>query len=398
MSSSQQSNRIEVADIFREFGPLYRQIHKLPSYILKTMKDIESCRTAALGGHVDECDRCGHVMISYNSCRNRHCPKCQNLAKERWIQERKRDLLPVPYFHLVFTLPDTLNPLALVNPKAMYDLLFKSASEALLELGQDPEHLGAQVGMIAILHTWGQNLLDHLHLHGIVPGGGLSKDGQAWISSREDFFIHVMALSRSLRGKFLFYLKKAYRAGSLKCVGKAQHLGDPKAFQILVDQLYELEWVVYSKRPFGGPEQVLEYLGRYTHRVAISNNRIVKWEDGRVTFRWRDYRDGDQVKLMTLDALEFIRRFLLHILPQGFFKIRYYGILGSRNRHTKLKRCKELLGVAIDQDSPGSQPESWEELLFELTGLDPRICPKCQEGRMVTRELLRPAVAVHAPP
>lgn len=398
MSPSQQAKGIEVADIFREFGPLYRQIHKLPPYILKTMKDIESCRTAALGGHVEECDRCGHVRISYNSCRNRHCPKCQSLAKERWIQERKKDLLPVPYFHLVDTIPDTLNPLALVNQKVIYDLLFRSASEALLQLGQDPTHLGAQVGMVAILHTWGQNLLDHPHLHCIVPGGGLSKDAPEWISSREDFFIPVRVLSRLLRGKFLGSLKQAYQAGSLQCVGKVEHLGDPKAFQILLDQLYEQEWVVYAKRPFGGPEQVLEYLGRYTHRVAISNNRIVKLENGQVTFRWRDYRDGSRTKLMTLDALEFIRRFLLHILPPGFFKIRYYGILGSRNRHTKLKRCKEILGGAIDQDPPESEPQSWEEMLFELTGLDPRICPKCQKGHMVTKEILRPAVSIHAPP
>ena len=312
------------------------------------------------------------------------------------MRARQKDLLPVPYFHIVFTIPALLNALILVNQKVIYDILFKAASRALLQLGQDTRHLGADIGLIAILHTWAQNLLDHLHLHCVVPGGGLSKDGKEWVSSREDFFIPVKVLSRLFRGKFLYYLKKAYDDGTLKCVGKVEFLADGGEFKRLLDTLYGKEWVVYAKEPFGGPKQVLDYLGRYTHRVAISNNRIVRVEDGQVTFWWRDYRDGDRVKQMTLDASEFIRRFLLHILPSGFFKIRYYGTLSSRNHQTKLKRCKEIFGIIEDQKGQATQSVTWEELLFELTGIDPRICPRCKKGRMIRKEVLRPVS--HSPP
>jgi len=396
MSSPSQSSGTEVADIFRRFGPRYRQHHKLPCRHLKAMSAIEQCRTAALGGHIDECDQCGHRRISYNSCRDRHCPKCQNLAKERWLKDRQKDLLPVPYFHIVFTIPDLLNALTLVNQKVVYDILFRAASRALLQLGKDPRYLGADIGLIASLHTWGQNLMDHPHLHCVVPGGGLSKDGKKWVSSREDFFVPVKVLSRLFRGKFLHYLKKAYDEGKLKCVGKVGFLADEGEFKRLLDTLYGKEWNVYAKEPFGGPKDVLDYVGRYTHRVAISNNRIVRVENGQVTFRWRDYRDGDTVKLMTLDVFEFIRRFLLHILPTGFFKIRYYGILSSRNRQTKLKRCKEIFGIIDDQKGQATHSATWEELLFELTGTDLRICPCCKKGRMIRKEVLRPVS--HSPP
>jgi len=392
MDSSKKNTpaQVEVADLFRQFGPAYRQSHHLPLGHLRTMNAIECCRTAALGGHVEQCDVCGHIRISYNSCRNRHCPKCQSLPREKWLAARKRDLLPVEYFHLVFTIPDLLNPLALRNQRVVYDLLFKAASEALLTLSKDPKHLGAEIGFLSILHTWGQNLMDHPHLHCLVPGGGLSLDGQRWISSRGGFFIPVKVLSRLFRGKFLFYLKQSYRAGKLKFVGRVCWLGDKREFQKMLDQLYRKQWVLYCKPPFRSPEQVLEYLGRYTHRVAIANHRLVKVEDGKVTFRWRDYGDGNKNKQMTLEAFEFIRRFLLHILPDNFVKIRHYGLLSNRNRKTKLRRCQKILGSTSNGKQQSTESESWEELLFELTGIDPRICPCCKKGRMVTREILSP--------
>lgn len=381
---------IEVADIFLEFGQAYRQSHKLPQRMLKVMSAIERCRTSELGGHVDECDTCGHLKISYNSCRNRHCPKCQSLAKERWVDSRKRDLLPVGYFHIVFTIPEGLNFLALKNQKEIYSILFKAASEALLQLGKDPKRLGAEIGCISILHTWGQNLMDHPHLHCIVPGGGLSFDGSRWISTRDKFFVPVKILSRLFRGKFLAYLKEAYHDHDLKFTGDNQSLAGQQQFQKLLDGLYEKEWVVYCKPPFGSPEQVVEYLGRYTHKVAISNNRIIKIENGKVTFRWRDYRGGNQNKLMTVEAFEFIRRFLLHILPDNFVKIRYYGFLSNRNRNTKLKKCQEVLGVVLNEKQSLTPSISWEELILKLTGTDLRKCPCCEKGRMIIRQILYP--------
>jgi hypothetical protein len=401
MNASNRSTGIEIGDIFREYGPAYRQAHKLPLYQLKAMSAIERCRTSALGGHVDECDVCGYQRISYNSCRDRHCPKCQGLAREKWLIARKADLLPVTYFHVVFTIPDVLNPIALVNQRVIYNILFKAGSETLLVLGKDPKHLGAEIGFIAFLHSWGQNVIDHPHLHCIVPGGGLSEDGIEWMlpkkmTKERDFFIHVNVISDLFKKKFLYYLKQAYKAGDLKFEGKIKPLGTKRAFHQLIDKLYSMKWVTYCKEPFGGPEQVLEYLGRYTHRVAISNSRIVKLEDGKVTFRWRDYRDGNKTKLMALDVFEFIRRFLLHILPNGFMKIRYYGILASRNHQTKLQRCKEILDVDTNQEQLTTRSQSWEELLFELTGIDPRICPECKKGHMTRKEIIsRP---IHAPP
>ena len=394
-------SKIEVGDIFRSYGTAYRRRYKLRTAALKVMSALERCRTSALGGHVDVCESCGVLRNSYNSCRNRHCPKCQGLARERWLIARKKELLPVSYFHVVFTIPDVLNRLALVNQQLVYDILFKAASETLLDLGRDPQHIGADIGLIAILHTWGQNLMDHPHVHCIVPGGGLSKDGQRWIFPRKakadkPFFIHVNVLSDLFKKKFLHYLNQAYKNGELKFVGEIELLGSPQAFQGLLDKLYSIKWVSYCKRPFGGPKQVIEYLGRYTHRVAISNYRIQKMEDGKVSFKWRDYRDNNREKIMTLDAFEFIRRFLLHVLPKGYCKIRYYGLLSNRHKSSKLKRSKEVLCVCKHEEAAAEPSLDWADLIFQLTGKDPRICPECGQGRMVRLQIL-PAIS-HAPP
>ena len=288
--------RVEVSDIFRTHGQAYRVSNKMLLVHIHAMRCIEKCRTAELGGHIDECDCCGRIRISYNSCRNRHCPKCQFLKKEKWLEERKEDLLPVPYFHLVFTIPATLNPLALRNKRVLYNLLFRSVSETLFELSTDPKHLGGQIGFISILHTWGQNLMDHPHIHCIVTGGGLSYDGKRWMSFRKRFFIPVKVLSRMFRGKVLFYLKKSWEKGELKFPGVLTKLRDQSA--VLLNDLYRMEWVVYSKPPFKDTETLIDYLGRYTHRIAIGNHRILKMEAGHIFFFWRDYADGNKKKIM----------------------------------------------------------------------------------------------------
>lgn len=380
--------KLEVADIVREYGAEYTRTHRLPQRHLRTLHDIASCRTAVLGGHVDRCDGCGYERISYNSCRNRHCPKCGSLAKEKWLRARTEELLPVPYFHIVFTLPDDLNGLTRINQRLMYTLLFQAAGETLLQLGRDKKHLGAEVGMIAVLHTWGQNLMDHPHVHCIVPGGGLSEDGRRWIASKESFFMPVRVLSRVFRGKFLEQLKRAYRERRLKCIGKETSLEYRENFQSLLDKLYSKEWVVYAKRPFGGPEQVLAYLGRYTHRVAIANHRLVDMADGKVSFRWRDYRDHNREKIMTLEASEFLRRFLLHILPDGMCKIRYYGFMSNRKRKDRLDKCRRLLNAPMRAREPDSS--TWQEMLLELKGVDVLLCPSCHKGKMVGERLLLP--------
>lgn len=383
---------IEIQDIFNQFGSEYRDNHKLPRNILKAMSAIESCRTAKLGGHVDECDACGHVRISYNSCRNRHCPKCQTMAKERWLENRKKDLLPVGYFHVVFTIPEELNSVTLFNQKELYSILFKAASETLIELAKDIKYLGADIGFISILHTWGQNLKNHPHIHCIVPGGGLSFDGSRWIDSRKDFFIPVKVLSRKFRGKFLFYLKRAYYDKKLKFAGSIKYLNDKYEFQCFKDNLYNKEWIVYCKPPFQNAEHVLEYLGRYTHRVAISNNRIVKFEEGFVTFKWRDYKDSNKQKLMKVTAEEFIRRFLMHILPSKFVKIRHYGILSNRNRNLKLKKCKALTGSLLLKSEGSIEKLTAAELLLKLTGKNINQCPCCKIGKMVGKDRLIPRI------
>ena len=386
------SSSIEVADIFRTFGAAYQALYgdQTSREQRRAMRAIEVCRTAELGGHVDACDSCGQVRISYNSCRNRHCPKCQTLDKERWLEAREEELLPIPYFHVVFTLPQELAALALRNPQVVYSLLFKAASQTLLELSRDPRHLGAQIGVTALLHTWSQTLMHHPHLHCIVSGGGLSEDGHHWIEGRKDFFLPVKVLSRLFRGKMLAYLKKAYQADELIFPGSIVCWQELAFFQEQLSALYQKEWVVYCKPPLGRPEQVLGYLARYTHRVALTNDRILKVEEDQVTFGYRDSQDHNRIKEMTLDALEFIRRFLLHVLPDRFVKIRHYGLLSNRNRKARVRACKELLGMAPSLAEDPTPRSGWQELMERLTGIDPMLCPHCGKGRMRTRQILLP--------
>jgi len=388
----------DLGEIFRAFGQRYREIHgeAMPLRHHRAMEAIEACRTAGLGGHVEECEACGHIRVSYNSCRNRHCPKCQFLAKERWIEKRKQDLLCTRYFHIVFTLPEALRPIALRNPRVVYSLLFKAASETLLDLARDPKYLGAEIGFTALLHTWTRTLLDHPHLHCIVTGGGLTPDGNCWKKSRRRFFLPVRVLSKLFRGKFLSLFKRACRSGSITFCGETATLEDEAAFKRFLRALYTKQWVVYCKPPFQNAERVLKYLGRYTHRVALSNDRIVGMEGQRVTFRYRDSADHNLMKRMTLDVFEFIRRFLLHILPEGFMKIRHYGILSNRNRSTRLVRCKELLGVEGDL-CRADKPEAWQAMFHRITGIDLTRCPACAKGQMVTIERL-PRLSSRGPP
>jgi hypothetical protein len=387
---TRDTEQIEVADILRRYGPLYRNAHPMPANRLRAMRAIETCRTADQGGHVDECGHCGTKTISYNSCRNRHCPKCQFLKKERWIEDRGKDLLPIPYFHVVFTIPDLLNPLVLRNQEVLYAALFKAVSETLTELALDRKRLGAEIGFISILHTWGQNLMDHPHVHNVVTGGGLSKGGRKWRSCRNGFFLPVKVMSKLFRGKFIAYLKKLRVENKLIYPGAVSHLASSGAFNALISDLYKKKWVVYCKPPFDGTKGVLEYLGRYTHRIAISNHRIVKMEDDKVSFRWRDYADNNKKKIMTVDANEFIRRFLLHVLPDRFVKIRHYGLLGNRCRRKKLDQCRELLACA-DQSKAEQKTETWQEALLRIAGIDVAKCPVCGERAMRTVEIMPPA-------
>lgn len=383
---------LEVADIFRIHGPAYREAHghAMSSAQRRVMRAIESCRTAVLGGHVDQCDRCGHQRISYNSCANRHCNKCQSLARAKWLAMHSAQLLPVPYFHVVFTVPDPMAAIALQNKKVVYSILFRAAAATLRAIAADPKHLGAKIGFLAVLHTWGQNLQHHPHLHCVVPGGGLSPDGRRWIACRNGFFLPVRVLSRLFRGLFLYGLEDAYAAGKLKFHGSLQPLADPENFKTRVRSCRKTEWVVYSKPPFGGPDQVLDYLGRYTHRVAISNDRLVRLEDAKVTFRWKDYREGNKPKRMTLEAEEFIRRFLLHVLPSGFVRIRHFGLLANCHRETNLALCRQLLGVPQIDPLPSSTPDGCKALYETLTGESLTLCPACRQGRMVKIEILSP--------
>jgi len=354
------------------------------------MRAIEVCRTAVLGGHKDQCDHCGHVEISYNSCRNRHCPKCQTLWKERWIEARTEDLLPIEYFHVVFTLPSELNPLVSMNRKILYDLLFRSASETLAQLAKDPKHLGAEIGSVGILHTWGQNLMDHPHIHCIVTGGGLSSNRSRWVSSRKKFFIPVRVMSALFKGKFLDLLKKCFKSGALVFPDRINHLKPPQDFERFRSQLYHKQWVVYCKPPFDGVKGVLQYLGRYTHRVAISNNRLLTIRNGDVSFLWRNYADQNRQKIMTLKAEEFIRRFLLHVLPSRFVRIRHFGLLANRKRKNIIALCRKILGEKKTVTQQNTQKETWQEQLFRICGIDVTLCPVCQKGKMAMVALLLP--------
>ncbi len=350
--------------------------------------DLEHCRTPAFGGHLYQCDHCGAQQVVYNSCGNRHCPKCQSLAKERWLEKRSAELLPVQYFHVVFTLPEELTPLIWRNQQLLYDLLLRCASQTLLRIGADPKHLGAQLGFLAVLHTWSQKLTEHPHVHCIVPGGGISPDGQRWISCRPDYFLPVGVLGCLFRGLFLAQLRELYQAGKLIFPGQIESLKEPPSFKALLDSLYAKQWVVYSKPPFDGPERVLRYLARYTHRVAISNSRLVRLEGDQVTFTWKDYAHNNQVKEMTLSADEFLRRFLLHVLPDRFVRIRCYGFLANRCREQRLALCRKLLKEG--PPAPARRRESWSELVQRLTGRDPTLCPQCQQGHLSALRLVPP--------
>jgi hypothetical protein len=384
------SGGLEVAEIFRQHGPAYRESHRLSRNALRVMRAIEVCRTAVLGGHKDQCDHCGHLEISYNSCRNRHCPKCQTLRKERWIEARREDLLPIEYFHVVFTIPSELNPLVSMNRKVLYDLLFRSVSETLTELANDPKHLGAEIGSIGILHTWGQNLMDHPHIHCIVTGGGLSSDRSRWVSSRKGFFIPVRVISALFKGKFLDLLKKCFKSDALVFPDPIRHLKPSEDLERFRNQLYRKKWVVYCKPPFDGVQGVLQYLGRYTHRIAISNNRILNIRNGHVSFLWRDYADQNHQKTMTLKAEEFIRRFLLHVLPSRFIRIRHFGLLANRKRKNTIVLCRKILGEVKIPTQQDSRKETWQEQLFRVCGIDVTLCPVCQKGKMGMVALLLP--------
>jgi hypothetical protein len=384
------SGGLEVADIFRQHGPAYREANRLSRNDWRIMRAIEACRTSVLGGHKDKCDNCGHLEISYNSCRNRHCPKCQTLKKERWIEARGEDLLPIQYFHVVFTIPSELNHLVSMNRKVMYDLLFRSVSETLVELANDQKHLGARIGAIGILHTWGQNLMDHPHIHCIVTGGGLSSDGGRWVSCRKGFFIPVRVMSALFRGKFLDLLRKCFMSDDLVFPGSIGHLKQAGDFEIFMRRLYQKKGVVYCKPPFDGAKGVLKYLGRYTHRIALSNNRILTIRDGNVSFLWRDYADDNRKKTMTLKADEFIRRFLLHVLPSRYVRIRHFGLLANRNRNNAIAVCRKILGAGKTIAKEDSKQETWQEQLIRICGIDVTLCPVCQKGRMSRIALLLP--------
>jgi hypothetical protein len=358
-----------VADIIRAHGN--RFIENNRSWLhwkhLKVLRAIARCRTSALGGHRDQCPRCGYQAISYNSCRNRHCPKCQTAARDKWLAARQQELLPVGYFHVVFTIPQEISLLALQNKKAAYGLLFRASAEALLQVAADPKHLGAEIGFLSVLHTWGQNLLHHPHVHCVIPAGGLSPDHSHWIHTRSGFFLPVRVLSRVFRGKFVACLKRLFRQRQLVLAGKLKPLDNPKAFGSFLRLLFRKDWVVYAKAPFGGPDHVLHYLARYTHRVAISNHRLIGFANDQVTFRWKDYAHGNKKRKMTVAANEFLRRFLLHVLPRGFVRIRFFGFFANRCRPTLLPLCQQLLAqVHRSRDaSPASPPPiCWS-------------CPKC---------------------
>jgi hypothetical protein len=375
-----------MADIVRTHHRelLSRWSHVLSREQRKALRDIRDCRSAALGGRVEQCDRCGHRVILYNSCRNRHCPKCQAQARARWLTQREADLLPVPYFHVVFTLPSQIGRLALQNPRQIYSILFRTAAHTLLEAAADPRLLGASIGFLAVLHTWGQNLHLHPHLHCVVPGGGISLDGSRWIGCKKSsFFLPVRLLSHRFRKSFLRSLRRAFRKGSLQFHGDLKPMAAPAAFQALCDQADAIDWVVHVKPPFGGPRRVLKYLARYTHRVAISNHRLRSLEDGRVSFEWKDYARRSRTRLMILDAVEFLRRFLLHVLPTGLVRIRQFGFLSNRGRARKLQLCRTLLATrfpplcdpAATSESPASQ-----------------ICPHCKLGRLIVAEFISAVV------
>jgi Putative transposase/Transposase zinc-binding domain len=375
---------LEVADIFRADGPAWRRANAGHVSLgqLKVMSAIERCRTAALGGHVARCEKCAHIQIAYNSCRNRHCPKCQGAAAQAWLADREAELLPVPYYHVVFTLPAPIADIAYHNKAEIYAILFRATAETLITIAADPKHLGARIGLTAVLHTWGSALTHHPHLHCIVPGGGLAPDGERWVACRPGFFLPVRVLSRLFRRLFLEQLAAAHVAGRLHFFGAHAPLAERHAFAAYLAPLRKTEWVVYAKRPFAGPQAVLAYLSRYTHRVAIANSRLIAFDDNGVTFRWKDYRakGRERHKVMTLTSGEFIRRFLIHVLPNGFHRIRHYGLFANGGRAENLARARGLLGVPTPQDEPRDADTNADQPLT----LSPP-CPCCG-GRMIIIE------------
>ena len=390
---------LEIADILREHGADYCRERIVPGDQRKVMRDITVCRTPELGGHLDVCEAgCGYQAVFYNSCRNRHCPKCQGVSRARWLAGRLQRILPTHYFHVVLTLPSELAPLALRNKRVMYNLLFQAGSRAMMELAEGYDRLKAKVGFTAVLHTWSQDLLHHPHLHLVVTGGGLGEGGGGWITTPRNFLLPVKALSKILRGKFLEMLEQQYDQGNLRFSGSIQNLADPKAFKKLIKKLRRKKWWVYSKSPFNGAEQVYSYLSQYTHRVAIANGRLVSMEHGKVTFRARDNANPGKHRMVSLDVDEFIRRFLQHVLPKGFVRIRHYGLMAPKNVNTRLDLAKKLInqtrGGDADQtkdttpDEPAA-PKHWRQILMELTGIDLRTCPKCKNGRLVRRPIMK---------
>jgi predicted Zn-ribbon and HTH transcriptional regulator len=371
----------EVADVFRLYGDNYRQSHSLPYEKIKVMHHIEVCRTAELGGHIQQCDQCGFEQIAYNSCRDRHCPKCQCLVKEQWLNDRKAELLPCGYFHFVFTLPHDLNPIILCNKKITLQILFSAVSETLQAFAKDPQwRLEGQLGFIAVLHTWSQTLMDHFHLHCLIPAGALSFKKDRWIPAKESFLFRIESLAKAFKNCYLQKLKSAYQNQNLIFPGNTTHFASENGFQKLVTSLFKANWIAYAKRPFADPVQVLEYLGRYTHRVAISNNRIISIDNGKVSFTYQDRQRNNEIRKMTLDAHEFIRRFLLHILPMGFMKIRYFGFLSHKNKREAIALLRKLI------DPEATLPEKFSETIIEimlrLTGKDITCCPECKKGKM----------------
>ena len=383
----------EVADVFRRYGDTYRNKHgaSMSQAQRRVMTAIEVCRTAALGGHLERCDQCGHERNCFNSCRDRHCPKCQSLARAQWIEDRQAELLEVGYFHVVFTVPQEIAAIAYQNKELVLGILFRVTAETLRTIAADPKHLGAEIGFFAVLHTWGSNLQFHPHLHCVVPGGGLSPDGQRWVSCcRPNFFLPVRVLSKLFKRLFLEALQAAFDAGKLQFFESLEPLREAVAFARQVAKMKACDWVVYAKQPFAGPQQVLDYVGRYTHRVALSNNRLLDIEGDQVQFKWKDYRNGDRLKTMTLSADEFIRRFLMHVLPAGFHRIRYYGFLGNRYRNEKLTQCRRLLGMQHAEAGDDLPPPSkdYRERYEELTGRSLQVCPHCREGNMIVVAIL----------
>ncbi len=379
--------RLEVAEVIRSCRDAFLQRYgaSLTSEQRRALDDLTACRTAALGGHVLECPECGHQEVSYNSCGNRHCPKCQATAAARWLEVQAANLLDTPYFHVVFTLPSALGPVAQHNPRVMYGLLMRAAAKTLLEVAANPKHLGAEIGALAVLHTWGQNLTLHPHVHCVVTGGGLAPDASRWVAGRDDFFLPVRVLSRVFRGKFLSGLRAAFRRGRLRFHGRLEALARPERFHHLLDETVRTEWVVDAKPPTKGPATVLKYLARYTHKTAISNRRLVSLAGDRVRFRWKDYAHGGRRGTMTLETVEFVRRFLMHVLPAGFVRVRHYGLLANRHRQEKLTQCRELLGMAVtpQDDTAPTDPDPIKPPGHEATMTPTRVCLRCGAGRMV---------------